>query len=358
MTIGPAGAATRRPGGRIYYAGPAQACVADESPCAARNAVWSVAPNGSHQRFERRFTGIANLNNATILPALSHHGRLFVFTTVSAASGGTSPLFVVPETGGSLRQLSSPPGVDYNLRWSPNDRRIAFLNFKCCGLVHTSIWVVRSIGGAALRVATFPARSSTVDFGWAPDGRWITFPLRTKPRGPLELWAVSLVGSRLHQLTHLGLRGSPTFLWSAAGRLAVIARRGIFISDRRFRRLTRVGPLGAYDPVFSPNGAELAFIKDSPALATYRSDASSLGLHNSAIFVVRSDGRGLLRLSRGNHYDQAPAWSPDGRWISFSRDESLWVTPSNGGTATSVRGQALPSAQGYGPYNALSTWVP
>jgi len=152
------------------------------------------------------------------------------------------------------------------------------------------------------------------------------------------------------------------YLWSPRGRLAIAAASGIFIADRRLRHLTRVAPKGAYDPVFSPDGAELAFVKNLPELATYRPDAAYFGLHDSAIYLARSDGGGWRRLTRGHNYDQAPAWSPTGHWISFSRDESLWIAPAGNGKPYRVPNQPVCCVgdDGGAPpvSNAISTWVP
>jgi Tol biopolymer transport system component len=348
VLAGVAVGASGRPAGRIYYAGPAQACVADESSCAPPSAVWSIAPDGSQSRFESSFSRILFLNNSLSLPAISHQGRLFVFAQYSA-TGLHTDLVVVSRNGGTIRQLSTPNGWNASPAWSPNDHWIAFSSLSgYAPSSATTIWVVRASGGAPHRVA------KAAYSAWSPDGRWITFPRQVTPRGPFELWAVSITGTGLHRLTHLGLRGSdgPTFVWSPRGRLAVATSGGIFIADRRLRRLTRVAGRGAYNPVFSPHGSTLLFTRESSTPAAYRG-----GVNSNSIYSVGADGRGLRRITRGAHFDQDPAWSPDGHWISFSRDESLWTVSSQGGSPSYVPHQARHDL-GYTPYNALSIWLP
>jgi Tol biopolymer transport system component len=72
------------------------------------------------------------------------------------------------------------------------------------------------------------------------------------------------------------------------------------------------------DPAWSANGARIAY-----------TDTSTL---NSNIWIMNADGSTPTQLSTGNA-DSEPAWSPDGNWIVFSRQETL--TP-HAGTATAA----------------------
>jgi Tol biopolymer transport system component len=385
---GSASALSPRPSGRIYYAGPAEACAADESLCAPRDGIWSIAPDGHGSRFEASFVRIPMLNGEAVdPPTISHNGRLFAF---AAQPAPTSPiahrgplLYVVAKAGGSPRLIASQPGFSFQPRWSPSDRWIAFLNVPCCGTKRTSIWVVSAAGGTPRRVAyvTIPGtfggyQASDYDGpypDWSPDGQWIEFPRQVKARGPFELWAVHVSGKGLHQVTHLGLRGTyytppattcpgcptvltsaPTFMWTPNARLVVWTSGGIFIADRRLRRVTRIAGPGGYNPVVSPLGHALLFTRDTTKNGSaYRGVAD-----DSAIYRVGIDGRNRQRLTAGANFDQAPAWSPDGRWFSFSRDETLWVESAAGGAPIEVPHQAVPNALGYGPVNARSAWLP
>jgi Tol biopolymer transport system component len=57
----------------------------------------------------------------------------------------------------------------------------------------------------------------------------------------------------------------------------------------------------------------------------------------SDLFTIRPDGGGLRRLTSGAGVDDDPAWSPDGRWIAFTRtlpksgQSSIWVVRETGG---------------------------
>ena len=51
---------------------------------------------------------------------------------------------------------------------------------------------------------------------------------------------------------------------------------------------------------------------------------------NTDIYVVKSNGTGLQRLTDGTAYDAFPAWSFDGQQIAFTRDEQMYVMNADG----------------------------
>ena len=71
----------------------------------------------------------------------------------------------------------------------------------------------------------------------------------------------------------------------------------------------------------------------------------------SAIFVAGADGAGTARYTFGI-WDNNPVWSPDGAWIAFYRDSSanIWAVPSAGGDAVPLT--ATPETE------SLIGWLP
>jgi Tol biopolymer transport system component len=80
---------------------------------------------------------------------------------------------------------------------------------------------------------------------------------------------------------------------------------------------------------YSPGGSRIAFVRYDPARP-----ASA----NHALFVVRTDGTGLRRLTA---WAIAPAntasWSPDGRWILFDAGGRIFVIHPDGSGLRQVR---------------------
>lgn len=118
---------------------------------------------------------------------------------------------------------------------------------------------------------------------------------------------------------------------AAGGRIVVERGWGLWTMDASgggLRRLTRNGPpTGDRDPVWSPDGTRVAFVRPSGA-----------GSRSINVYVVSADGGGLHRLTRTRSIDGHPAWSPDGETILFSsiplgqgsRQSGLFVVDADG----------------------------
>src|SRR5215510_5840015 len=125
-------------------------------------------------------------------PAWSPDGQLVVFQATSspdldAMPMGNSTLWIVSSQGGAPRQLTqvnSPPGTHYAPTWSPDGKRMAFINFN----THSSqVWSI-SASGDGLQSIT---QHGTGDKSWpsyAPDGKSIYYnrgeALRETPVNP------------------------------------------------------------------------------------------------------------------------------------------------------------------------------
>ena len=81
------------------------------------------------------------------------------------------------------------------------------------------------------------------------------------------------------------------------------------------------GRLWSYEPAWSPDGEQIAFVGRAAPPWVDDSDAE--------IFVVSADGTGLRQLTLNRVPDKTPSWSPDGSRIAFERMGGVPGNPPN-----------------------------
>jgi dipeptidyl aminopeptidase/acylaminoacyl peptidase len=135
-----------------------------------------------------------------------------------------------------------------------------------------------------------------------------------------DLWNVSADGAkprRIWRIRHRGLDDSLSEAdWAPDGRhFAAATRAGIVTMTRDGTGVVQITHGFDVDgsPEWSPDGRAIAFVRQAADEA-------------QDIYVVRADGRGLLRLSSDAW---APLWSPDGRSIMFSDASGIHVAEDN-----------------------------
>jgi Tol biopolymer transport system component len=108
-------------------------------------------------------------------------------------------------------------------------------------------------------------------------------------------------------------------------------------------RLTKAVAI-SYNPVWSPDGQQLAFVARPLVIVTTRSgqqvqqvQPNTVGQSNSTrldrddeIYIMNADGGNVRRLTENNAKDSEPAWSPDGQRLAFvslrDGNEEIYVT--------------------------------
>jgi Tol biopolymer transport system component len=84
----------------------------------------------------------------------------------------------------------------------------------------------------------------------------------------------------------------------------------------------------AKDPAVSPDGSRLAFVRTAES-GEQHVWAGPLSDPDAARQVTAGPIRALQP-------EEDPAWSPDGRWLCYSSDRSLWTVSTAGGTPTQL----------------------
>ncbi|MGB8952111.1 MAG: S9 family peptidase [Candidatus Aminicenantales bacterium] len=230
------------------------------------------------------------------------------------ANKGNSDIWLVPISGGEMRRLTSSLHADFNPRWSPCGKKIAFISTRSGT---PQIWMIDPTGGEATQLTHISTGASGV--AWSPDGKYLAYISAVYPDCPddnsnrkkAEAQKKSNVKAVI--FTELLFRHwnewrdgtrSHLFIMPATGGKPVDLTPGNFD--------TPPIALGGYkDYVFSPDGKEIAFVRNiDPEF--------KLGLGtNNDLFVTPTGGAEIKPVTTNRANDNSPCYSPDGRYIAF-----------------------------------------
>jgi TolB protein len=225
-------------------------------------------------------------------------------------------------SGSRRHQVTTDGGFDPT--WSPNGRQIVYRRLLADD--DGEIWVVSPTGSGRTDLVNDPAHS---DWGpaWSPDGAEIAFD--SDRVGGLALWLMDGTGTRQRILT----RGHGEYpAWSPDG--TEIAYAGGTYYDIRVINRDRTGDHAivtgpAYDmgPAWSPDGDWIAYHTQADAFP----DVAEAGQGpEMEIHLVHPDGSADHRITCDDVEDSFPTWSPDGRFLIWSRHGELVAARPDG----------------------------
>ncbi len=229
---------------------------------------------------------------------------------------------VLPSVEGSV--VVEAAGIDpevvrfFGPRWSPGGTHILFAADRDGDY---DIFVMDA-GGTQVQQLTdndyndwYPA--------WSADGAQITFTSIGEDGG---VFLMDADGANLRQLTHND-RWDWGVVWSPDGTRIAFNRRfapQLFVMDADggdAQQLT--DGISGQSPAWSPNGAQIAFIR------------------YGEVFVVGADDATSRRITDNDHWDVAPAWSPDGTRIAFGGDGEVFVVGADGTNPEQLTSEGL-----------------
>jgi TolB protein len=245
--------------------------------------VMAMAPDGSSLR---------RLARHGFQPAASPDGREIAYVRRRETPSGTV-IWVMDASGRNQKRLTAGR-YDTSPAWSANGKALFFARYRAVGDGEAAIFTMRR-DGTRLRRMTAWTSACMSGLDVSPDGNVLAFGSASCDRplgGAIE--AIDMRGKPVPILQSLTPPPNSPLDWP-------------------------------FDPAWSPDGTRLAF-----------SRIEALGA--GAAYVADIDGSNARRLSPHALSASSPTWSPDGEWIALVRDRVLdwgypgdiWIVRSNG----------------------------
>lgn len=268
-------------------------------------------------------------------PQISPDGRWIAYTvsrTNLDAEKIETRIWMVPFEGGEAVPMTAEGYSASRPRWSPDGKYLAFLAAKGED-ERAQVWTLNRLGGEAQQLTDVQQGISSFD--WSPDGRRLLLTIRDPdPEGRGD----SAQGGR-RKTPKPWVIDRLQFKRDGVGYLTGDRHTHLYIFDVGTKALRQITS-GRYDEsqaVFSPDGKRVAFVSNR----TPDPDTND----NTDIWIVAADntdqGGTLLRVTANPGPDDAPAFSPDGRFLTYVtviQPELIWyatrhlaVVPATGG---------------------------
>jgi dipeptidyl aminopeptidase/acylaminoacyl peptidase len=240
-------------------------------------------------------------------------------------------LYLVPSSGGDPRQLTYGDQVNIMPRWAPDGKTLAFVSNR--HEKKEQVYLLPMAGGEARRLTDLDGSVSAME--WSPGGERLVLsyrPLSEEQKGRRQAEKDEKADKReafqVHTSIHYKEDGLG-FLFDTHSHIHVVD-----VESGEVKRLTD-GDTEDMQPVFSPDGKTIAF-------ASNRMENPHENLDNFDVCLVPAEGGEIKRLTPEYGPNFGPAFSPDGKTISFSglfcekgesfwRDYHLWTIPVSGG---------------------------
>src|SRR5690348_362100 len=318
------------------------------------------------------FSAVTNFAGVQAQPVFSPDGRSVAF--VSNRDGHYN-IYVGLTGGGSLVQVTNDSNLKARPMWSPDGATLAYARLNDSGL--WDIWEVPALGGTPRRVIL-----NATDPTWSPDGHSLAYE-NLYDRG---VWVSGTSGEKAHLIatanrastarTDRGRDTEPRF--SPDGREVAFTSRTngpygeleiVDVNSGKIRQLTRDGAL-TLSPAWSPDGRYIYFASsrggtmniwkisesggEPQQITSGQGDDAQLDVSADGSKIVFSTWRQNLNIVQVDiaaksseqalkllttdpaRNQEAPAYSPDGKYIAYfsnlkgAENESIWLSNSDG----------------------------
>jgi tricorn protease len=328
---------------------------------------------------------------------ISPDGSQIAFT---ASFEGNNDVYVMPIGGGEPKRLTYEPQADNVLGWTP-DGRIAYSSTYGSHMTsQPRLWLVSPRGGLPQETPVLEANDASfspdgskvayyrepgVQMNWRqyrggqqarisiydlrsneyselPSGRensfnpmWVgtsIYYLSDKDNNAVNLFRYDLDSKRSERLTNF----TDGFIRSTStdGKTIVLERDGALVAyDIASKAVSSLDPVisenVALQPTLKKLGGSISALSVSPS-----GDRIAVEARGELFDLPATTGEAKNLTASSGVRERSPVWSPDGKWIAYSGDQSgereLYLLPSTGG-------QAIQITSGQGPNIARIKWA-
>ncbi len=271
-------------------------------------------------------------------PQISPNGNWIAYAVESIdfeEDESSTQIYMVSSDGSEVVQLTSGDYSASAPRWSPDGRYLGFLAARGDDEeAKTQVWTLDLRGGEAQQYTA--VAQGVGDFLWSPDDGKMLLVIRDKTAADLAQEAADEAGEEAKPLPFVidrlqFKRDGVPYLDRSRNHLYVVAGR-----DAEPLQLT-FGDFDDMQPAWSPDSSTIAFTSN-------RSDEPDRN-DNNDIWVVSAKGdaktRTARQITRNHGSDHSPAWSNDGRtitYVSVTEPDLIWyatnhlaIVPAAGG---------------------------
>lgn len=220
-------------------------------------------------------------------PALSPDGRKLAFVWAKE-DGGRQHIYIKELGNESLLRLTDLSDDEYSPAWSPDGRQIAFLSSSEAGL---GLYIASLAAPRSVRKVYIPEETTRWDQGalsWSPDGKSFVLVDHMGAQPSSSIYLIDVESMRAHAVTN-----SPP------------------------------GWEGDLNPVYSPDGKKIAFLRASESWVV-------------DLYWIPTSGGEPRQITHDDKTINGITWSSDNRSIVFSSNRAgqyaLWKVALDGGT--------------------------
>ncbi len=235
---------------------------------------------------------------------------------------GKKEIYSIDRDGANPKRLTNDRSISLAPAWSPNGEKVAYTSYR---FNNPNLFIVKRTGEGRKMVSNEPGLNDVA--AWSPDGEKIAYVLSRK-NNP-DIYLLHKDGARERITFFRGIDTSPA--WSPDGKkLAYTSNRSgtpqiyiLDISKKNRGRPKRISYSSSQndDPAWSPDGKSIAY--------------TSLRARHFEIVVEDLESNINLQLTTtGRGGSEHPSWSPNGRFIAFSSSREgkpqIYIMKSDG----------------------------